>query len=153
MGLLAAAGCGIAGMAGIMQNKQSSSLSQNATTHGSKIPMATVATCGGQTSTLTSHLPHHRSGGGSLATAGELDVLIREAQKNGRCHIRTLSTLAVINLVCWVPLYVVALVAPVGKLSFIILIIFRIREIRSPLSESKVVTTSQINCCPISVEK
>ncbi|XP_035710996.1 uncharacterized protein LOC110854398 [Folsomia candida] len=115
MGLLAAAGCGIAGMAGIMQNKQSSSLSQNATTHGSKIPMATVATCGGQTSTLTSHLPHHRSGGGSLATAGELDVLIREAQKNGRCHIRTLSTLAVINLVCWVPLYVVALVAPVGN--------------------------------------
>lgn len=110
MGLLAAAGAGLAGMAGILPgNKQSTSLS---TQHGSK--MATVATCGGQTSTLTSHLPPHRQPG-SLATAGELDVLIRQVQKNGRCHIRTLTTLAIINLVCWVPLYVVALVAPVGK--------------------------------------
>lgn len=80
--MLAAAGAGLAGMAGIIPHKQSSSLSQNAL--GSK---TLVATCGGQTSTLTSHqLPHqlpHRSSqgtGGSLATPGELDVLIRQVQ-------------------------------------------------------------------------
>ncbi len=118
MGLLAASGVGLAGMAGILPgNKQiSSSLSQTAAL-GSK--MATVATCGGgQTNTITSHLPRQP---GSLATAGELDVLIRQVQKNGRCHVRTLSTLAVINLVCWVPLYVVALVAPAGKLILLFL--------------------------------
>ena len=59
------------------------------------------------------HSSNQHSRGG--VTAQELDAFLRQAQRNGRCHIRTLGTLAVANLLCWVPLYVCALVAPVGK--------------------------------------
>lgn len=103
--MLAAAGAGLANLAGITQNRTGTNFSQNVT-HGSN---TIVATCGGQTSTLASHPTP------STATPQELDVIIRQVQKNGRLHIRTLSTLAVINLLCWVPLYVCALLAPVGK--------------------------------------
>lgn len=66
--------------------------------------------CGGQ-----SALPNHTSA--STATPSEVDAFLRQAQKNGHCHIRTLGTLALVNLMCWIPLYVCALIAPVGKSS------------------------------------
>lgn len=98
-------------MAGIMPNQRKNDLSLNHG-HSSSSKAMTVSASGGQTSTFTR--PYHNPSG-SMATPGELDALIRQVQKNGRCHIRTLTTLAIVNLLCWVPLYVVALVAPVGK--------------------------------------
>jgi len=109
LGLLAAAGAGLAGLAGIAPNHNLGGNFSHNSTHCSNT--VTVSTCGGQTSTLPTSV--HRNSAGT--TPGELDAIIRQVQKNGRCHIRTLSTLAAVNLICWVPLYICALVAPVGK--------------------------------------
>lgn len=65
------------------------------------------------TSCGQSGLANHTSA--NTATPSEVDAFLRQAQKTGHCHIRTLGTLAIVNLMCWIPLYVCALIAPVGK--------------------------------------
>lgn len=118
IGLLAAAGAGLAGLAGLLQRTAKPAGGGGGT--GNLLQQAsksmTVATFGGQTSTLPTR-SQHQSGSGReppFTTPAELDAFIRQVQRNGRCHIRTLTTLAMVNLICWVPLYIVALVAPVG---------------------------------------
>lgn len=111
LGLLAAAGAGLAGLAGIA-NPQSGGGGGGSGGGGLGVTFGPGtlpgAPCSGQ-----SGLANHTSG--HTATPSEVDAFLRQAQKNGHCHIRTLGTLALVNLMCWIPLYICALIAPVGK--------------------------------------
>jgi hypothetical protein len=101
IGLLAAAGAGLAGLAGI---------AAPGTNAPGGYSHANTTSLNPSSSAGTSSLPNQPE-----SRPSDIDAFLRRAQTNGHSHIRTLGTLAAINLICWVPLYVCALIAPVGK--------------------------------------
>lgn len=121
--MLAAAGAGLAGLAGIATNTASVVAHNSSNPNYSSQNYLNKPSSSGtykaqnvnhaQPSSSSSKDPNSFSS--RQFTAGELDVFLRQAQKSGQSHIRTLGTLAILNLVCWVPLYTCALLAPVGK--------------------------------------
>ena len=96
---MAAAGAGLAGLAGI---------AAPGTGAPGGYSHANPPTHNPSSSNTVSTLQHDTS------RPSDIDAFLRRAQKNGHCHIRTLGTLAAVNLICWLPLYVCALIAPVG---------------------------------------
>lgn len=115
LGVLAACGAGLAGMAGIqapgymrtsaVNHPGSSTTAILNSSHGSSVNMNASGSGSGSGGRDSSTKP-------STATPSEMDAFLRQAQRNGRSHIRTLGTLAGANLFCWLPLYIYAVIAP-----------------------------------------